>query len=153
MKAEERIKEIFAQALERKWPAAREDYPADVCPGDPALRREIESLLRAHEQDGDFLGKTIHLASPDVTLERTGTMMGRYKLLEKIGEAGFGVVFTAEQVEPVQRKVALKVIKAGMDTRKVVAVSGNAKATQSTGLNFTFDEWNFRETAHGRVRQ
>jgi len=58
---------------------------------------------------------------PDILIERAGTMIGRYKLLEKIGEGGFGVVFMAEQVEPVQRKVALKIIKAGMDTREVIA--------------------------------
>jgi WD40 repeat protein/serine/threonine protein kinase len=57
----------------------------------------------------------------DIVIERTGAMIGRYKLLEKIGEGGFGVVFMAEQVEPVQRKVALKIIKAGMDTKEVIA--------------------------------
>jgi eukaryotic-like serine/threonine-protein kinase len=61
------------------------------------------------------------LPKSDFVIERTGTMIGRYKLLEKIGEGGFGVVFMAEQVEPVQRKVALKIIKAGMDTREVIA--------------------------------
>src|SRR6516225_5216883 len=58
---------------------------------------------------------------PDFVVERTGMMIGRYKLLQQIGEGGFGVVFMAEQMEPVQRKVALKVIKAGMDTREVIA--------------------------------
>jgi hypothetical protein len=57
----------------------------------------------------------------DFQIERTGTMIGRYKLLEKIGEGGFGVVYMAEQQEPVQRKVALKIIKAGMDTKEVIA--------------------------------
>src|SRR5436190_20673498 len=57
----------------------------------------------------------------DVVIEQTGTMIGRYKLLQQIGEGGFGVVFMAEQTEPVQRKVALKVIKAGMDTREIIA--------------------------------
>ena len=61
------------------------------------------------------------LPKSDFVIERTGTMIGRYKLLEKIGEGGFGVVFMADQVEPVQRKVALKIIKAGMDTREVIA--------------------------------
>jgi hypothetical protein len=63
---------------------------------------------------------TADAAKVDLQLERLGTMIGRYKLLEKIGEGGFGVVFMAEQVEPVQRKVALKIIKAGMDTREVI---------------------------------
>ncbi|MGO8836575.1 MAG: serine/threonine protein kinase [Limisphaerales bacterium] len=121
MKAEERIKEIFAQALERKSPAEREKYLAEASQGDQELRREIESLLRAGEQAGDFLGQTLRLPVSDLMTERTGTMIGRYKLLQKIGEGGFGVVFLAEQTEPVQRKVALKIIKAGMDTREVVA--------------------------------
>ena len=60
-------------------------------------------------------------ARNDIQLERTGAMIGRYKLLQKIGEGGFGVVYMAEQVEPVQRKVALKIIKAGMDTKEVIA--------------------------------
>ena len=65
--------------------------------------------------------QTAVLPESDFQVERTGTMIGRYKLLEKIGEGGFGVVFMAEQVEPVQRKVALKIIKAGMDTKEVIA--------------------------------
>jgi serine/threonine protein kinase/parvulin-like peptidyl-prolyl isomerase/Tfp pilus assembly protein PilF len=121
VKAEERIKEIFAQALEKKSPAEREAYLDEGCKGEPELRRQVESLLRAHEQAGEFLDKTIELPKPDVSLERTGMMIGRYKLLQKIGEGGFGVVYMAEQIEPVQRKVALKIIKAGMDTREVVA--------------------------------
>ena len=64
---------------------------------------------------------TAVLPKSDFQIERIGTMIGRYKLLEKIGEGGFGVVFMAEQVEPVQRKVALKIIKAGMDTKEVIA--------------------------------
>src|SRR6266699_1911696 len=65
--------------------------------------------------------KTVSLVESDIVLERKGMMIGRYKLLQQIGEGGFGVVFMAEQMEPVQRKVALKVIKAGMDTREVNA--------------------------------
>jgi len=65
--------------------------------------------------------KTKALAGPDALLEQPGTVIGRYKLLQEIGEGGFGVVFMAEQTEPVQRKVALKVIKAGMDTREIIA--------------------------------
>src|SRR6266581_8920451 len=70
---------------------------------------------------GLSLAATAVLPQSDFQIERTGTMIGRYKLLEKIGEGGFGVVYMAEQVEPVQRKVALKIIKAGMDTKEVIA--------------------------------
>ncbi len=121
MKAEERIQEIFARALGKKSPADREKYLAEACRGDPELRREIESLLRAGEQAGNFLGQTVRVPAADFVTERTGTMIGRYKLLQKIGEGGFGVVYMAEQTEPVQRKVAVKIIKAGMDTREVIA--------------------------------
>jgi hypothetical protein len=81
-----------------------------------------EGDCATYEQAGDFLGQTIKLPPSDFVIEPTGTMIGRYKLLAKIGEGGFGVVYMAEQQkEPVQRKVALKIIKAGMDTREVIA--------------------------------
>jgi serine/threonine protein kinase/WD40 repeat protein len=121
MSTEDRLKELFAQALQRTTPAQREQYLAEACEGDQELRRQVESLLAAHQQAGDFLGQTIKLPPPDFVIEPTGMMIGRYKLLEKIGEGGFGVVYMAEQQEPVKRKVALKVIKAGMDTREVIA--------------------------------
>ncbi len=69
----------------------------------------------------DLPGQTVVQSGPDAVAERTGMMIGRYKLLQQIGEGGFGTVFMAEQQEPVQRKVALKVIKAGMDTREFIA--------------------------------
>src|SRR5436309_80112 len=74
-----------------------------------------------HESGADLPGKTIVPSGSDTVTERTGMMIGRYKLLQQIGEGGFGTVFMAEQLEPVQRKVALKIIKAGMDTREIIA--------------------------------
>ena len=118
---EHNAKDIFAEALRLTNPAERAAYVARACAGNPALRREVESLLSAHAQAGDFLDLTRSLPASDFLIEPTGTMIGRYKLLQKIGEGGFGVVYMAEQVEPVQRKVALKIIKAGMDTREVIA--------------------------------
>jgi serine/threonine protein kinase len=112
---------IFAEALSLSVPNAREAYLDQACTGNQPLREEVESLLSAHAKAGDFLNQTYPLLASDFLIERTGTMIGRYKLLEKIGEGGFGVVYMAEQVEPVQRKVALKIIKAGMDTKEVVA--------------------------------
>src|SRR6266478_5759036 len=75
----------------------------------------------AHDPGGDLPKKTVVLHESDMVIERTGMMIGRYKLLQQIGEGGFGTVFMAEQQEPVQRKVALKIIKAGMDTRELIA--------------------------------
>src|SRR6185369_3968813 len=78
----------------------------------------VETLLRAHDAAGGFLQSTVAVEPPH---EGPGTIIGRYKLLQQIGEGGFGVVYMAEQLEPVRRKVALKIIKAGMDTKEVVA--------------------------------
>jgi eukaryotic-like serine/threonine-protein kinase len=109
-------KSIFLEALEIEAPAERVRFLDRVCGGQPQLRSSVEALLRAHEQPHALLDP----AMARVT-ECTGTMIGAYKLLEVIGEGGFGVVFMAEQQVPVRRKVALKVLKPGMDTRQVVA--------------------------------
>ncbi len=116
-------KEIFVEALRLTAPAERAAYLDSACGGNPALLQEVESLLRAYALAGDFLGQTRTQGPPaaDFRIERAGAMIGRYKLLEQIGEGGFGVVYMAEQVEPVQRKVALKIIKPGMDSRQVIA--------------------------------
>lgn len=109
----DKIKNLFAAA--NRLPAAeRAAFLDQECAGDPKLRAEIESLLKA--QPANF---SITDSTP--LTERIGTKIGPYKLLEKIGEGGFGVVFMAEQEKPVRRKVALKIIKLGMDTRQVVA--------------------------------
>jgi len=104
----------------------RAAYLDEACRGDAGLRERIEGLLRAHEEAGDFLeggngalAKTIQLTVP--VTEKPGDMIGRYKLLQAIGEGGCGVVYMAEQEEPVRRRVAVKVIKLGMDTKQVVA--------------------------------
>jgi len=115
---------IFAVALGIADPAQRRDYLDRVCAEDAALRSEVESLLVAHEQAGDFLQTEISDSPTALNAPLTeipGTRIGRYKLLEQIGEGGFGVVWMAEQEEPVRRRVALKIIKLGMDTREVVA--------------------------------
>jgi serine/threonine protein kinase/tetratricopeptide (TPR) repeat protein len=114
---------IFTAALERE-PQQRSAFLDDVCGADEALRLRMEKLLRLHEAGDDRLQPPRELV--DVTLdwclaERPGTVIGPYKLLEQIGEGGMGVVFRAEQTRPVQRTVALKIIKPGMDTRQVIA--------------------------------
>ncbi|HWY77097.1 MAG TPA: serine/threonine-protein kinase, partial [Verrucomicrobiae bacterium] len=117
----ESIKEILSQALLKKRSAEREQYLAAACEGQPELRQQVESLLEAHEQAGAFLGQTVQLTASKFVVETTGSMIGRYKVLQQIGEGGCGVVYMAEQQEPVRRRVALKVIKLGMDTRQVIA--------------------------------
>jgi tetratricopeptide (TPR) repeat protein len=114
-------KDIFAEALRLTNPAERAAYLNRTCAGDPALRQEVESLLGAYAQAGSFLRPTISILEPDPAPEHAGTRIGRYKLLEQIGEGGFGVVWMAEQEEPVRRRVALKIIKLGMDTKEVLA--------------------------------
>src|SRR6266566_3344094 len=126
---------LFSAALE--LPASqRAAYLAAACADDPALRLHLEALLRAHEDAIPFLegpahpaqespmgagapGPTVRLSVP--LAEKAGGRIGRYKLLQQIGEGGCGVVYMAEQAEPVRRRVALKIIKLGMDTRQVIA--------------------------------
>jgi tetratricopeptide (TPR) repeat protein/serine/threonine protein kinase len=113
--------EIFNAALQ--IPAAeREAFLDRACQGDTLLRAAIEALLAAHDVPDSFLEAPLGEATIEQPLvEMPGTMIGPYKLLEQIGEGGFGVVFMAEQTRPVRRRVALKVLKPGMDTREVVA--------------------------------
>jgi serine/threonine protein kinase/WD40 repeat protein len=122
---ESKGKTIFLNALEIASAAERLAYVAAECRDDDALRREVEGLLRHHEGVGSFLSSPAHglegtVDSPPLT-ERPGRVIGPYKLMEQIGEGGMGLVFVAEQTEPVRRKVALKLIKPGMDTREVIA--------------------------------
>ena len=116
---------LFNEAL-RRPEAERSAYLAAACAGDETLRQRVETLLRAFEQAGDFLDQPPPGAPPppdDRTppLETVGGRVGRYKLLQQIGEGGCGVVFMAEQNDAVRRFVALKVIKPGMDTKDVIA--------------------------------
>jgi len=115
------LSQILGEALAKGSSEERERYLTDTCANDPELRRQVDSLLLAHGQAGDFLRQTVVAPGSQPEGEDPGAIVGRYKLLQQIGEGGFGVVFMAEQQEPVPRMVALKIIKAGMDTREVVA--------------------------------
>ena len=117
---------LFYEAVELPVPD-RPRFLDEACGGDGDLRAEVEELLQAHEGAADFLPQE-GFASRDVERgpgraqpERPGDRIGPYKLLEQIGEGGFGVVWVAEQEKPVRRRVALKIIKPGMDTREVIA--------------------------------
>jgi non-specific serine/threonine protein kinase/serine/threonine-protein kinase len=115
---------IFAAALGKASPAKRRAFLAEACAGDAELRAGVEALLLAHDNPDSFLepqspGPPLAV-DEQVVREHPGTVIGPYKLLDPIGEGGFGVVFMAEQQQPLRRKVALKVLKPGMDTRQVV---------------------------------
>jgi len=113
------LREIFLEAVEIKEPAARAAFLREACGGDGVLLQRVEGLLAADEAAAGREERAASSGTPEA--EKAGTRVGRYKLLQQIGEGGCGVVFMAEQEEPVHRKVALKVIKLGMDTRQVVA--------------------------------
>ncbi len=119
------IKAIFSQAIEKQIPEERAAYLDKACGNDAGLRQRVEKLIRAHEQAGSFLdlpdvGRNVTLDGP-AQIEGPGTMIGRYELLQLIGEGGMGLVYLADQKEPVKRRVALKIIKPGMDSKQVVA--------------------------------
>ncbi|MHC4521335.1 MAG: serine/threonine protein kinase, partial [Planctomycetota bacterium] len=114
---EKQAEMVFYAALER-GPADREAYLKEACGDNEALHSRVGALLEAYDTD-----ESLHHVSLDspLDLEGPGSVIGPYKLLERIGEGGFGVVWAAKQKAPVRRRVALKIIKLGMDTREVVA--------------------------------
>src|SRR4051794_17720717 len=122
-----RLMAIFSEALELNSTEERAAYLDRACGPDGALRGRVEGLLRAHVEGDDFL--EVPAPAPTVDAppggapapEEPGMVIGPYKLLEPIGEGGMGAVYMAEQVEPVRRRVALKLIKPGMDSKQVVA--------------------------------
>src|SRR5262245_45075607 len=117
----EKVEALFHEALKLK-PEERNLFLAQTCANEPELRRRVDELLQAQGDAGEFLPETPKMAPPVVAsplTEKPGDQIGRYKLLQKLGEGGMGAVWMAEQREPVRRKVALKIIKLGMDTREV----------------------------------
>jgi WD40 repeat protein/serine/threonine protein kinase len=115
---------IFDTALQIIAPEARRLYIQKACADNRHMQERVEALIRVHEEDSDFLAmpaQSFHDRSHEFNCERAGSQIGPYKLVEPIGEGGFGVVFMAEQQQPIHRMVALKIIKPGMDTRQVIA--------------------------------
>jgi len=136
-----RVKEIFLAAVETTGPDEREDCLRAACGADESLRRQVEALLRRHEDAGSFLESPVvapaatddsrpHDAVPHIRSEEgatseglnetIGSRIGPYKLVQQLGEGGMGTVWLAEQTEPVKRRVALKLIKPGMDSAQVL---------------------------------
>src|SRR5262245_60104216 len=116
---------IFHAARDIPDPDRRREYVREACGGDEARIAHVEALLAAADAPDSFLDRPAGSDPAGTTdqpvVEGPGTIIGPYKLLEEIGEGGFGIVFMAEQTRPVRRKVALKVLKPGMDSRQVVA--------------------------------
>ena len=117
---------IFGQALECASAEERETFLDRACGGDAQLRAKVHELLQAHQDAGNFLrGNSTPVDAGEAKAKPShilvGAQIGPYRLTEQIGEGGMGLVFVAEQRQPVQRQVALKVIKPGMGTREVVA--------------------------------
>ena len=135
----EQEQRIFQSALERQDPRERQLFVDQACGGDATLRNNVSRLLAAHARAEGFFPQLTDLMRdgddgggasgardadlpPDMSPEeRPGAVIGHFKILEKIGEGGCGVVYLAEQREPIRRRVALKIVKPGMDTRSVIA--------------------------------
>ena len=121
-----RVRELFDRLCDLPL-ADRQQLIDQECGEDREFRAEVQSLLAAHQDAGPFMSEPTADWSPPLAettltaVEQVGAIIGRYKLLEKIGEGGFGVVYMAQQSEPIRRRVALKIIKLGMDTQQVVA--------------------------------
>src|SRR5215207_7251135 len=116
-------RDIFLEALEMGTPEARAAYLQSACGLDVTLRDKVEALLKEHFSNDSLLaGSAVEAERRESPIQEVpAQMLGRYKLLEKIGEGGFGEVWMAEQRVPVKRRVALKIIKLGMDSRQIVA--------------------------------
>ena len=114
----QQVRSIFLAAVERIDPDRWTAYLDEVCGGHVELRRQVEILLRAHQQANSLLDAPPLAGTVDEPVTETpGAVIGPYKLIQEIGEGGMGTVFMAQQTEPVKRLVALKLIKPGMDSR------------------------------------
>src|SRR5262245_59046820 len=124
-----RANDLFLRAAEISSPVDRAQFLDRECRVEPGLREQVESLLAVSAKLGTFLGEPVvslgvppsDTAACEPIGEAPGTVIGSYKLLEQIGEGGMGSVWMAQQTEPVKRVVALKVIKAGMDSKQFIA--------------------------------
>jgi serine/threonine protein kinase len=122
---EPKLRELFSKALECQTPEKQAAFLDQACQRDVGLRARLVELLQAHREAGGFLEEPSEFRAATVEApparEQAGAVIGPYKLLEPIGEGGMGTVWTAQQQEPVKRLVAVKLIKAGMDSKQVIA--------------------------------
>src|SRR5262249_50986854 len=118
------MQQIFLTAVEQHPPQDWDAYLAQACAGDDELHKQVKLLLKAHFEAGSVPGAITGMHDKPIAYqgaaETDGDTVGPYKLLQQIGEGGMGTVYMAEQTEPVQRKVALKLIKPGMGSRHVI---------------------------------
>ena len=131
----QKARDLFLHAVGKLPPEQWDSYVVEACGGDVELAQQVAHLLQVHREAGSFLNRPADGVGATGAFdpapgyetvaihprESAGTVIGPYKLLQKIGEGGMGTVYMAEQTEPIKRKVALKVIKPGMDSRQVVA--------------------------------
>lgn len=124
----DKVKRIFLSAAELESPESVSEYLAEACAGDAELRQEVEALLQADDRTSGLLDCSeaevdfqLDETSGRELFDQTGSTIGPYKLLEKVGEGGMGVVYMAEQSVPIRRRVAVKVVKPGMDSEEVIA--------------------------------
>ena len=130
------LRSLFCEALDRATRREQSEFLDQACAGRPELRARVEALLHAHREGVSFLSEPSGDAvatgaftpsmedaplAATIPIERPDTIIGPYKLLEQIGEGGMGLVFVAEQQHPVRRRVALKIIRPGMDSHQVIA--------------------------------
>lgn len=116
--------EIFGEAATIETPSEREIFVSNACAGNKDLRKYVDSLFAANDRANHFLevpATDLYAKATNHPDEAIGTTIGKYKILQEIGEGGFGIVYMAQQQQPVRRRVALKIIKPGMDSREVIA--------------------------------
>jgi serine/threonine protein kinase len=114
-------KSIFLDALEIDSPDDRSAFVDECCQGNASLRTSVMALLREHERESNPLDVPVFCGGLAQPFHKPGAMIGNYKLMEQIGEGGFGLVYVADQLQPVRRRVALKIIKPGMESREVLS--------------------------------
>jgi len=138
---------LFREAPQRAKGVEREAFLNQACAGNENLRSRLEALLQAEERANQTeearatistYTKDLPASTPEAT-EQAGDRIGHYKLLQQIGEGGCGVVYMAEQEEPVKRRVALKVIKLGMDTKQVTRAALSTCGHQKA-ISYQLDE-------------